>query len=61
MRGLRNADTPILKGYQAFHDYIRPHEALERRTSAEAAGITIKGSNRWVTIIQNAVHKSRGE
>ncbi len=27
MRGLKRKDTPILKGYQIFHNYIRPHEA----------------------------------
>jgi hypothetical protein len=28
MRGLKKTDTPILKGYQIFHNYIRPHEGL---------------------------------
>ncbi|MDG6995785.1 MAG: hypothetical protein JRN52_07670 [Nitrososphaerota archaeon] len=28
MRGLKRTDTPILKGYQIFHNYIRPHESL---------------------------------
>jgi hypothetical protein len=26
MRGLKNTDSPILNGYQIFHNYIRPHE-----------------------------------
>jgi len=54
MRGLKKVDTPILKGYQLFHNYIRPHEGLNGRTPAEACGITIEGQNKWITIIQNA-------
>jgi len=29
MRGLKTKDTPILKGYQIFHNYIREHEGLK--------------------------------
>ena len=54
MRGLKKEDTPILKGYQIFHNYIRPHEGLDGKTPAEACGITVKGKNKWITLIQNA-------
>jgi putative transposase len=56
MRGLKNVDSPILKGYQIFHNYIREHEGLDGKTPAEAAGITVEGRNKWLTIIQNASH-----
>jgi len=54
MRGLKKADTPILKGYQIFHNYIREHEGLNGKTPAEACGIAVEGKNKWLTIIQNA-------
>lgn len=54
MRGLKKQDTVILKGYQIFHNHIREHEALDGKTPGEAAGIEIKGDNKWITIIQNA-------
>jgi len=54
MRGLEKKDSPILKGVQLFHNYIRPHMALEGATPAERAGIQVKGSDKWLTIIQNA-------
>jgi transposase-like protein len=57
MRGLKTKDTPILTGYQLFHNYIRPHEGLEGKTPAEACGITVKGKNKWKTLIQNASKK----
>ncbi len=54
MRGLKTTNTPILKGYQLFHNFIRGHEALRGRTPAEAAGIQVEGENKWLTLIQNA-------
>jgi hypothetical protein len=54
MRGLKKKDTPILKGYQLFHNYIRPHEALKGKTPAELAGIKVLGEDKWMTLIQNA-------
>lgn len=57
MRGLKKSDTPILKGYQLFHNYIRPHMALDGKTPADKAGITIVGKNKWITLIQNASQK----
>jgi hypothetical protein len=53
MRGKRRRTT-ILRGYQIYHNYIRPHEALNGKTPSEACGITIKGKNKWKTLIQNA-------
>ncbi len=53
-RGLKKSDTPILRGYQIYHNYIRPHEALDGKTPAEKAGIQINGQDKWFTIIQNA-------
>jgi len=54
MRGLERKDSPILAGYQLFHNFIRPHKALDYRTPAEAAGIQVRGRDKWLTIIQNA-------
>jgi len=54
MRGLKNEDTPIITGYQIYHNYVRPHEALNGKTPAEACGVAVKGENKWITLIQNA-------
>lgn len=54
MRGLKRADTPILKGYQLYHNFIRPHEALDGDTPADRVGIKVEGPNKWLTTIQNA-------
>ncbi len=57
MRGLKRMDTPILKGMQIYHNFIRPHQALRGATPAERAGIKIEGPNKWLTLIQNAKHE----
>jgi transposase-like protein len=54
MRGLKIVDTKILPGYQIYHNYFRPHEALKGRTPAEVCGIKIEGENKWKTLIENA-------
>ena len=58
MRGLKKKRTPILKGYQIFHNYIRPHMALDGKTPSEACGIKVEGENKWLTLIQNASKKN---
>jgi putative transposase len=59
MRGLKKRRTTILRGYQIFHNYIRPHESLDGKTPAEACGIKVEGENKWKTLIQNASKKVR--
>ena len=54
MRGLKREDSPILDGYQIFHNYVRFHEGLNGKTPAEACGIKVEGDNKWLTLIQNA-------
>ncbi|MBV9176920.1 MAG: DDE-type integrase/transposase/recombinase [Nitrososphaeraceae archaeon] len=60
MRGLKTVYTPILKGYQIYHNYMRSHEALNNKTPAEACGIKVEGENKWVSLIQNASAKNLG-
>jgi hypothetical protein len=58
MRGLKKVDTPILTGYQIFHNYVREHQGLENKTPAEKCGIKVEGKNKWLTLIQNASEKA---
>ena len=59
MRGLKKMDSPAFRGYQIYHNYLRPHEGLNGETPAERAGIRIEGQNPWQTIIQNAAKVPR--
>jgi hypothetical protein len=57
VRGLKKADSPLISGYQIYHNYVRPHMALDNKTPADKAGIEIQGENKWITLIQNASKK----
>jgi transposase-like protein len=59
MRGLKKNDTPILIGYQVFHNAIRAHDGLNGRTPLEECGIKVNGENKWITLIQNATLPKR--
>jgi len=54
MRGIKKDDSTVIKGYQIYHNFIRSHQALDGKTPAELASITIQGQNKWKTIIENA-------
>ncbi len=54
MRTLERADTPVLAGMRIYHNFVKPHMALDGKTPAEVAGIKVEGDNKWITIIQNA-------
>ena len=61
-RGLKRTDSPILKGYQIYHNFVRPHQALMGKTPADLAGIEVEGNNKWLTLIQNASrNRKRGD
>jgi hypothetical protein len=57
MRGLKRTGTVLLTGYQLYHNYFRPHEAVKGKTPAEKCGIIIEGENKWKTVIENASRK----
>lgn len=61
VRGVKKDDSVLIGGYQMYHNYLRPHMALDGKTPAESCGIEIQG-NKWQTLIQNArFHSSKGE
>ncbi len=59
MRGLKIERTPIVDGHRIYHNFIRPHMALDGRTPSEEAGITIEGKEKWLTLLQNAVQYNK--
>ena len=54
MRGLKRMDTPILEGYQTYHNFIGQHERPRGKTPPDRTGIEVVGQDKWLTIFQNA-------
>ena len=54
VRGLKKSDSPLITGYQIYHNFVRPHMALDGKTPSEACGITIQGKDKWKTLIERA-------
>ena len=42
MRGLKRTDTAVLTGYQLYHNYFRPHEALKGRCRLKNVELLLK-------------------
>ena len=57
--GLKKSNSPAITGIKMYHNYVRPHMGLDGDTPADRAGVNIKGTNKWQTIIQNATVSSR--
>ena len=54
-RGITKEESLIFRMAILYCNYIKPHGGVGGRTPAEAAGMDIRGSDRWLTLIQNAV------
>lgn len=62
MRGLKNTETghTLLRGFIIQYNYLRPHEALDGLTPAEASGIKLPFEDGWGDLINWAtIHQTR--
>jgi len=60
MRALKNSDTAILDGQRIYYNHIRPHQGLNGKTPAQAAGLELEfDGNKWLRLIQNAKSEKR--
>lgn len=55
VRGLKTEETPIVSMQDIYHNYIRPHQALEGRAPAQKAGLGIEDQNRWLGPIKKSL------
>ena len=53
-RGINSENSLVYRIFLLHYNYVRPHSGIGGKTPAEAAGITIRGRDKWRTLIQNA-------
>jgi transposase-like protein len=54
-RGWKKMNTALAEGQRIQYNFVKPHEALQGQTPAKKVGLEIKGKNKWITLIENAV------
>lgn len=59
MRGLKVKSTPIIEGHRLYYNFIKGHQALDGKTPSEMAGISIEGSNKWLTLMKKSIQCNR--
>ena len=55
IRGINKEESLIFRIVIIHYNYIKPHGGIAYRTPAEATGIDMYGTDKWLTLIQNAV------
>jgi len=62
MRGLKKEESDIIEGLRIYYNFIRPHMALNGKTPAEVANISLQlGQNRWESLIRQSIKSKRKE
>ena len=56
MRGLKSHETMVLRGFRLHYNFLRPHEALDYITPAEASNIHLPFTDGWGDLITWAIH-----
>ena len=55
-RGTNWEDSLVYHVFALHYNYIRPHVGIGGKTPAEAAGIKIRGHDKWLTLIRNVAN-----
>jgi len=59
LRGLKVDNTSMPEGYWIYYNWVRPHEALDGATPAEAAKVGLgRGKHAWLALMLKAtIHR----
>lgn len=58
-RGWKAFKTPIAEGARIHYNFVKPHEALQGQTPAQAAGVGVDGENKWMELLKKSIGHSR--
>jgi hypothetical protein len=50
----------IAEGLRIHYNFVKPHEALDGQTPAQAAGIGVEGESKWFELVRKALTTRNG-
>jgi len=53
-RGWKTSKTALAEGNRIQYNFIKPHLALEGRTPAQQAGLSIDERNKWLELLKRS-------
>ncbi len=54
-RGWKTMETPLAEGQRIHYNFVKPHEALDGQTPAQAAGVGIQNKDKWLELLKRAL------
>ena len=54
-RGWKTLRTVLPEGQRIHYNFVKPHEALDGKIPADAAGIGVPGENKWLELLKMAI------
>jgi hypothetical protein len=54
-RGGKSKNSQIAEEQTIHYNFVKPHQALDGKTPAEASGIKIEKKNKWLDLIDKAL------
>jgi transposase InsO family protein len=58
MRAIKKPNSAFIEGQRIYYNHIRPHQGLNGKTPAQAAGLDLNlGKNKWESLIKRATAK----
>ena len=52
-RGWKSYKSAIAEGQRIYYNFVKPHQALEGKTPAEAVGINMKEKDKWKNLLND--------
>jgi putative transposase len=60
MRAIKKPDSAFIDGQRIYYNHIRPHQGLNGKTPAQAAGLELGlGENKWMTLIEQSTKNQK--
>jgi hypothetical protein len=54
-RGWKTPKSVLAEGNRLQYNFVKPHMALEGKTPAQEAGITINSKNKWLELLKKSL------